>query len=387
MTTNFKCANSQYDSRFVCEKQGEDCKTERKIVHNECKRCLFTSDIAIIPAGGGQCNYCDIHDQLEAQSKGGDLEKVLAKIRRPQKQYDCIMGISGGNDSSTLLYAAVKHWGLKPLVIHFDNGWNNEVAESNMKNLVAALNVNCIIYKVDAKEYRALNDSFLAAGLPDADIPNDIAMTKLMYETAHKYGIKYILNGHDFRTEGSTPAKWTYMDAKYIQSVYQWHTGKRLKNYPLFTFWDQIFYALKGIKNIRPFHYGFDRAKIEAEMIRDCGWKSYGPKHCENIYTEFVGAYLLPKKFKIDKRIVYLSAHVRSGTMTKLEAMNKMMEKTDFNTTKLGHVEKEILKLADYPKQSRSLFARYNFRKWKLLIWVLAKMKVVPHTFYVKYAK
>jgi hypothetical protein len=114
--------------------------------------------------------------------------------------------------------------------------------------------VDCINYKVNKQEYDRLNDAFLWAGVPDADIPNDIAMTKLMYDTAYKYGIKYILNGHDFRTEGSTPKPWTYMDAKYIRSVYNKYSGLELHNYPLFTFKDQLFYALIGIKNVRPFH-------------------------------------------------------------------------------------------------------------------------------------
>src|SRR5690606_29461099 len=113
----------------------------------ECPRCLFTSDIATI--GERQCNYCDLHDKLEAQSNPADFYKVLEKIRKHKGQYNCLVGISGGLDSSTLLYAAVKHWGLKPLVIHFDNGYNNAQATANMNNLVSKLNVNAIVYKLD----------------------------------------------------------------------------------------------------------------------------------------------------------------------------------------------------------------------------------------------
>jgi hypothetical protein len=180
--------------------------------------------------------------------------------------------------------------------------------------------VDCINYKVNKQEYDRLNDAFLWAGVPDADIPNDIAMTKLMYDTAYKYGIKYILNGHDFRTEGSTPKPWTYMDAKYIRSVYNKYSGLELHNYPLFTFKDQLFYALIGIKNVRPFHFKWDRESMEDEMKRFISWQDYGGKHCENVYTEFVGSHLLPNKFGIDKRIVYLSAQVRSGKLKKEEA-------------------------------------------------------------------
>lgn len=354
----------------------------------ECPRCLFTSDFATI--GAKQCNYCDIHDDLQRQSNPEGLFPLINKIRSaadPDAKYDCIMGISGGLDSSTLLYTAVRYWGLKPLVIHFDNHWNAPEAEHNMKQLIKKLGVDAITYMVNKQEYDALNEAFLFAGVPDADIPNDIAMTKLMYQTAHQYKIKYILNGHDFRTEGSTPSAWTYMDAKYIRSVYFYYTNRELKNYPLFTFWDQLYYAWKGIKNVRPFHYGFDRETMETEMKRLINWQDYGGKHCENVYTEFVGSWLLPTKFGIDKRIVYLSAQVRSGKLTKQQARDLFNEKAQFDTSKLGEKEDKFMQLVNIRTKDRKDFDRYNFKAYRPLIWILAKMKVVPYTFYVKYCK
>jgi hypothetical protein len=306
----------------------------------ECKRCLFTEEFAKIHEDG-ECEYCKLQDKLANQATGWPL--VLDEVRDAGKddQYDCLMGIS----------------------------------------------VPLIVYYPDKKEYDDLNDAFLKAGLPDADIPNDIAMTKLSYDTAAKYGIKYLLLGHDLRREGSTPAKWTYMDAKYIQSVYNKWTGKRLKNYPLFTFWDQIRYGFKGIKQVRPFHYGdFDREKILKEL-RAIGWKDYEAKHCENIYTEFVGSYLLPRKFGIDKRMVYYSAQIRSGLMLKGKAKQLMSEQVNFNLDKLGERKAEILKLTLSPLGKRSDYDRYNFKRWKIVIWLLAVLKVVPFSFYAKYTK
>lgn len=350
----------------------------------QCPRCLFTEDIAVI--GEYQCNYCDLHDELERKASG-DLETELSKIRNPHKKYDCIMGISGGLDSSTLLYLAVMHWHLKPLVIHFDNRWNNTQAENNMKNLCERLNVDSIVYRVNKREYDELNHSFLRAGTPDADIPNDIAMTKLMYQAAAQYKIKWILNGHDFRTEGSTPAKWTYMDARYIQDVYTRFTAKELINYPLFTFTDQIRYALKGIKQIRPFHYGIDRKFYESQMKQFIQWQDYGAKHSENIYTEYVGAEYLPHKFGIDKRIVYLSARVRSGDLLKQEAQLIYDTKSFFDLSKLGDKSEMIQHNAKSKIVDRKEYKHYNFKKYRFLIWLLMKMKVVPYTMYVKYAK
>ena len=353
----------------------------------ECPRCLFTSDFAVIHEK--QCEYCDLHDTLQDQSNPDGLTAAISKIRKAGdgKKYDCIMGISGGLDSSTLLYTAVRYWGLKPLVIHFDNNWNAPEAVHNMNGLINKLGVDAIIYRVNKLEYDRLNESFLFAGLPDADIPNDIAMTKLMYDTANQYGIKYILNGHDFRTEGSTPKPWTYMDAKYIQDVYFKYSGHKLQNYPLFTFWDQIYYAFKGIKQIRPFHYGFDRETMEAEMKRLISWQDYGGKHCENVYTEFVGSWLLPNKFDIDKRIVYLSAQVRSGKLTKQQARDLFNEKSEFNLDKLADQKDKLLALTNLRKGKREDYAKYNFKAYRPLIWILAKINVVPYTFYVKYCK
>jgi len=356
---------------------------------SECPRCLFTSDFAKI--GSHQCEYCDLHDKLEEEAKSTNLDMLVEDLQLEQarKKYACIMGISGGLDSSTLLYTAVKKWGLKPLVIHFDNHWNAPEAEHNMSRLIQTLGVDAIKFYVNKQEYDMLNLAFLMAGTPDADIPNDIAMTKLMYDTANRYGIKYILNGHCFKTEGSTPKPWTYMDARYIKDVYKAHTGKQLQSYPLFTVWDQIKYALKGIKNVRPFHMIDDRQSLESEMKELIGWQDYGGKHCENVYTEFVGAKLLPEKFGIDKRIVYLSARVRSGTLTKEQAKAEFEKAPSFDMDKLDRFDfKQAAETALLGKpRSRALYDRYQFKKYRVVFWLLSKLKVVPTTFYIKYCK
>lgn len=353
----------------------------------ECRRCLFTEDFAAIDAE--QCEYCDLHDALEQSTAKGSLTGLTNQIKRKgrKKKYDCIIGISGGLDSSTMLFAAVEKWGLNPLVIHFDNHYNAPEAKHNMNQLIQKLGVDAIIFHVNKREYDKLNRAFLRAGVPDADIPNDIAMTKLMYETARQYGIKYILNGHDFRTEGSTPRKWTYMDAKYIQSVYcAYNQGENLVSYPLFTVFDQLRYAWLGIKNVRPFYFITDRSELEGEMKELIGWQDYGAKHCENVYTEFVGAKLLPEKFKIDKRIVYLSAQVRSGNLSKDDARQEMEKSVDFDMDKLPAQVRQQAELALKSLHGqRMMYKRYNFKKYRWVWWLLSKLRVVPHTFYVKY--
>lgn len=354
----------------------------------ECSRCLFTSEIAEIKE---QCEYCDLHDKLESESNK-NIWSEIGKIQKKKGKYNCLIGISGGLDSTLLLYMSVKYWGLRPLVIHFDNKWNTPQAEANMKSVIDYLaryeNITVIRYSLESKEYNDLNLAFLHAGLPDADIPNDIAMTKLMYDTAEQYGIKYILNGHDFRTEGSTPKGWTYMDGKYINSVYKVYTGYDLKNYHVFTFKDQIRAALKGIKQVRPFYYLDKRDIFENEMKEEIKWQDYGGKHCENTYTEFVGSYLLPKKFNIDKRLVYLSARIRSGNLDKSEAKLIMKLNTNFDLKRVESITNQLpFDILQTPIGNRANYEKYNFKKYKFIIWLLAKLKVVPYTFYVKYAK
>ena len=354
----------------------------------ECPRCLFTDDIAIIPESG-QCNYCDLQDAQKAAANFKDWPGVLQKIKDKGrgKQYDCLIGISGGEDSSVLLYLAVVSWGLRPLVIHFDNRTNRPQANNNIEQLTRKLVVNFIRYYVDQGEYEQLTDSFLAAGLQDADIPNDIAMAKLMYVAARENGIKYILNGHDVRNEGNAPAKWTIMDARYIQSVFKAHTGQELKNYPLYTIWDQIMASLHGIKQVRPYHYHhFDRPVI-LDRLKEMGWQDYGGKHNENVYTAFVGNYLLPIKFGIDKRRVYFSAQIREGEMTKEEARVRLSIPAKFDLNDLGERKSTVLSLMSSPTGSRDSFKRYNFKRWKVLIWLLTKLKVVPMSMHKKYCQ
>lgn len=350
----------------------------------KCNRCLFDDTIAHIDTDG-TCEYCHLHDRLESASTS--FTPVLNAIRKGKGKYNCLIGISGGMDSSTLLYMAVQVWSLRPLVIHFDNGYNTAEATHNMTSLITHLNVDAIIYKVNKKEYDTLNEAFIVGGLPDADIPNDIAMTKLMYETAQKYNIKYILNGHDFRTEGSTPRGWTYMDGKYLNSVYRTHTGADLVSYPLLTFMDQIRYGFKGIKQVRPFHFKSvhsSRDEYEMEMVDAINFHHYGAKHGENIYTEFVGAHLLPLKFGIDKRIVYLSAQVRSGSIHRNEAERILSLLPVFDTAKIP--DSIWQKVGTYIG-SRDDYEKYDFKKYKWLVYLLYKLKVVPQTFYVKYCQ
>jgi hypothetical protein len=319
----------------------------------------------------GVCEFCEMHDRLE-QNSSADLDRIIEKIKK-QKGYQALVGISGGHDSSYLLWWAVSN-GIKVLALHFDNGYNTPEAEFNMSRIVHVLGVDLVrIYKDD--EYDLFVDAFRYAGTPDADIPNDMYMADIMQTTAHKYEIKYILNGHDYRTEGSTPIAWTYMDARYMVDVFRYMFGRDPKTPHIQTFGKQVLAALRGIKHIRPFHYYEPTDKDR--VIKDLGLVHYGVKHGENTYTKWVGYDLLPNKFGIDKRIVYLSAQMRSWKMTRQMAVDELKEPV------------EVADTWDYDdtKTDREFFSRYNFRRWRWLIWLMMKLNLTSYNFYKKYTQ
>lgn len=344
-------------------------KMERSFVH-ECPRCLFTSDIANIVKT--QCEYCDLQDSLRNQAREPFINVVdRIKNKGKGKRYDCLVGISGGEDSSVLLFLTVKVWGLRPLVIHFNNRTNRPESNNNIKLLTEKLGVNFIEYYTDQIEYEKLTDALLKAGVPDADIGNDVIMSKLMYQAAKDNGIKYILNGHSFREEGSSPKAWSIIDYTYLNSVFKKFEGHDLRNYQLLTLWDQIWGAIIGIKQIRPFHYE-DHGRAEVlNILKAWGWQDYGGKHNENIYTAFVGSYLLPRKFGIDKRRTYLSARIREGKITKEHARDILKHEPEFNLDDLGSRRDHVLHLVNSsPIRPRSDYKMTNFKRWKPVFWL-----------------
>ena len=258
--------------------------------------------------------------------------------------------------------------------------------------MVRGTGVDLITISMNNKQLNELNLAFLKAGVSDADIPNDMAMSKYIFELAEKFKIKTIINGHNYRYEGSTPLGWSYMDAKYIQSVAEYY-NVNIDSYPILTFWDQIRAMRKGIKSVRPLYLiNHDKNKEKIMLAQKYEWKDYGGNHGENIYTEFVGNYLLPLKFGINKKIIYRSAELRSEVITVEEAENGL-DLSDFDSKKLKRIEKtlgvSINQIMSYPITNRKRFKSYHqdFKRWKFLIFIGAKLGYFPMTFYKKYCK
>jgi hypothetical protein len=350
-----------------------------------------------------------MYDNMVEDSTKFNLPSLLGKIQKQKRKYHCLMGVSGGLDSSLLLEYAVKKWKLNPLVIHFDNGWNVPEADANIQTMVSALNVDFIRYHVSRKEYDEVCKDFLLASVSDADIANDMVMAEMMLRTCKEYKIKYVLNGHNFRTEGSSPITWSYMDAKYIQSVYTKFSGKELKSVPLLTFWDQIYYSFLGIKRFDPFHYmNIDMDSEKQRLIKEYGWKDYGAKHSENLYTNFISSYYLPEKFDIDKRITYISAAIRNGKDDKQNYNADPVPTSDSVTglcllpppvfkdrdvrrilKRLGINKRAFDKIMAAEKKTYRDFETYHktFRRYRWLLYLLMKMGLVQYTFYKKYTR
>lgn len=356
--------------------------------HVECSVCIFDASVVKIMYDG-RCEMCHLHEQQANQARE-PWNEVLKRIKKKGKgrKYDALVGISGGEDSSVLLYNAVKVWGLRVLAFHINNRTNRPQANNNIRILRDNLNINFYEYYPAADEYNTGTDAMLWSGTPDADIMNDIHMAKLTFKLAKDNDIKVTLNGHSFREEGSSPKAWSFLDTTYLLDIYKKFTGKDLQYYDVLTLWDQVHAGLTGMLRVSPYHYdGHNRAHV-LTTLKSWGWQSYGAKHNENIYTAYVGCQLLPNKFKIDKRITYLSAAIREGNMSKDYAKEILSTPMEFDVNDLGERKAHILHLADSARiRDRSEFKQTNYKRIKPLLWLLVKFGVFPLSAYKKYAK
>ncbi len=204
-----------------------------------CSRCVMDDTVKGITFDeNGECTFCKIHDDLENkfplnEETPNRLQTLVDKIKKDGKgkKYDCIVGVSGGRDSTYTLHNAVK-LGLRPLAVHFDNGWNSEIAVQNIKNATDILKVDLHTHVADWEEFKELQRSFLFASVPDAEVPTDWVIFSVLFAEASQYEVKYIVHGHSFRTEGTTPLTWTYMDGKYVTRCSEkiWQT--KVKKFP-----------------------------------------------------------------------------------------------------------------------------------------------------------
>jgi len=354
-----------------------------------CNRCVMdTTDPDIIFDENGICNYCRKAESLlnlppyslSLKEKEIELFKIVKKIKEKGKgkDYDCVIGVSGGVDSSFTAYKVVE-LGLRPLAVHLDNGWDSELAVKNIENIVNKLGIDLYTHVIDWEEFKDLQLSFLKASLPDSEIPTDHAIVATMYTVARNNNIKYILSGTNLSTESIFPPAWSYgsYDWKQIKSIQETFGEKKLLTFPHISLVD-IFIDryIRNIKRISILNY-LDYIKKDAIKLikKELDWRYYGLKHYESIYSRFSQGYILPVKFGFDKRKSHLSSLIISNQITREEALNDL-KKDPYPSKELLEEDKEFIlnkfeidfdkfeeimkaspkKFLDYPSYEKSIF-------------------------------
>lgn len=369
-----------------------------------CSKCIYDERVASISFDeNGICNYCHQLEKLKneygtGQTKGEQtFLQLINEIKKAGsgKKYDCIVGVSGGTDSSYMLYLA-KKWGLRPLAVHYDNTWNTAIATENIRKVLNALNVDLYTHVIDNKESDDIFKSFFLADVAEIEAATDLALAEVMYRAAWKYKVKYVLEGHSFMEEGITPVGRNYFDGKYIQSIHKMFGKLPMKSYPLMTFSRFLFWSMFAqIRKVRPFWYiNYNKEEAKTFLEKEYDWKYYGGHHLENRITAFYHSIYLPQKFNTDMRNNTLSALVRNGKLSRkkaLEEYNKPphMEKdlVEYFKKRLVLTQNEYSEIMNKKPKSWYEYPTYKkrFELLRPLFKILAKANLVPMSFYLKY--
>lgn len=319
---------------------------------------MDTTDPDIVFDQNGVCNHCHRYDRVAAQrlipldERDARLAALVDEIKAVGrgKDYDCVIGVSGGVDSTYVAHI-VKKLGLRPLAIHLDNGWNSELAVANIEKTLNTLGIDLHTHVIDWEEFRDLQVSFLKASTPDGEVPTDHAIFALLYEMASKHGLKHVITGTNVVSEAILPEKWGYgyFDWTYVKDVHKRFGTSRLRTYPHFSLAKLFYYVfVRRIRLVSILNYvEYDKKQAMDVLQNDLGWVYYGGKHYESIYTRFYQAYVLPRKFDIDKRKAHYSNLVLSGQMTRDEALLALQEPV--------YPEKLLLEDRDYAVKKLNL--------------------------------
>jgi N-acetyl sugar amidotransferase len=370
-----------------------------------CARCLYDSETPGIEFdAAGVCNYCATHDAMERQYPTGPrgqaiLRRIADEIRAAGrgKEFDCVVGVSGGCDSSYMLHRMVE-LGLRPLAVHFDNTWNSPVATQNIYNVLDALGVKLHTLVVNNREYDDIYRSFMLSGIKDIETPTDIGLASTLYLAAEKHDVKYVIEGHSFRTEGIAPLGWIYMDGKLIESVHRRFGTRPMKTFPNLTMVRFLRWAAwRGIKRIRPLYYiDYNKANAQRFLSSELNWTWYGGHHLENRFTAFFHTYWMPLRFGIDPRLLGHSALVRSGQLSRADALTELATPHEHDPgilelvkKRLGFSDEEFGAIMSAPLRHYSDYGTYKktFERLRPLFWLLYKLDRVPKSFYMKFTQ
>lgn len=293
-----------------------------------CVRCVMdTSDPHIVFDDRGICNHCREHEARFAATSVGrgdakaELEALVGEVKRKASgPYDSIIGLSGGVDSSYIAEQAVA-LGLRPLAVHFDNGWNSELAVQNIQNIVQKLDLDLITFVIDWPEFADIQRSYFRANVIDIEVVTDHAIFAALYRIAREHGIKYILSGRNAATESIMPADWVWQkfDLMNLKAIHERFGSVRLKRFPTLTLWEMAFRQFAGQVRMINFLDYFPYKKGEAIKALETrlAWRNYGGKHYESTFTKFYQAHILPVKFGVDKRKAHYSDLIMNGEVTR----------------------------------------------------------------------
>lgn len=315
-----------------------------------CKRCVMDStDPDIHFDSEGNCNHCtDLIPKLKIEDNS-TFKKMIDSIKSESKngKYDCILGISGGVDSCYTAYLLKKE-GLNPLLVHLNNGWNTAISNGNVEKIKSALQLDLEEYSFDLTEFHELQRAFLRSHLLDLELPTDLGIPAVLHEAAKKHGIKYIVSGGNFSSEGILPTIWGYhsmKDMKLYKHIVKKYSKVSVHKTPTFGLWDEFkykfFHKIKTIYPLNTIAYNKDEAR--SFLNSEFGWEYYGGKHYESLYTGFWQAYMLPKKWNVDYRKATYSSLICSKQMTREEAL-ELLKKPPFEADR---IEKEKIEICE----------------------------------------
>jgi N-acetyl sugar amidotransferase len=328
-----------------------------------CSRCVMDStDPDIRFDETGVCNHClDGEVQLQkikftpAQEKE-NLERLADKIKKQAKgkSYDSIIGLSGGVDSSYVAYLA-HQMGLNPLAVHFDNGWNSEIAVDNIKKIVDKCGFDLITYVIDWPEFKDLQRSFFKAGVVDVEMLTDHAIMATMFKIRREHKIDFVLSGTNYATEHGFPKAWSWakQDLTNIKAIQKKFGSRKLKAFPSLTSFELFLIKQFGLggQYVEPLNQiAYNKNQAIRTLEKEFEWRYYGGKHYESVFTKFYQAYYLPEKFNYDKRKPHLSCQIRNGEITRQEALEELA-RPSYDPNELKIEKKYVLKKLGFSEQ------------------------------------
>jgi len=371
-----------------------------------CTRCVYDNvNIKKISFDSqGVCNYCHQIDDMKEKYKTGTPEgeaifyRIVERIKHEGKgkPYDCVMGVSGGTDSSYLAYLAVEKYGLRPLAVHLDNTFNNAIATENIHKVLGALGIDLVTHVVATREAEDIYKAFFRANVIDFDVFADIGVPQLLYRTAAKYGLKYQLEGHSYIAEGISPLGMMYADGKYMSSVHGMFGSIPMETFPNMSLFDFIkWITIYRIEKIRPLWYVPYSKEDARVLLQDkFNWIYYDGHHLENRTGAFQHSVLGPQKFGIDTRANSLSASVRSGKISRQAALDELGQPpviedglVEYMKKRMGLTDSEYDEIMSAPIKTWQEYPTYkkSIERLRPFFYILLKLNLIPESFYVKY--